>query len=262
MPEDAYLSPPVQRATRLLRRIAEGDTAANMSRTARALDINRTTLLRLLRTLEAERFIAPLGEGAGWRIGPALIGLAAQALAADDLAGIATPVLAQLAETLGLSAHLAVLDGREVVYLIRRAPNLSFVSNIRVGSRLPAHAANMGRIILAHLPEAEVRRLYAGVKLPAATEHTATTLDALMARIAADRAQGLAWSEGFFEPGIGSCAAAIREASGRPVAAINVSGLVASFAGAERRARIGTAVAEAAREISARLGFAPMREVA
>jgi DNA-binding IclR family transcriptional regulator len=83
-----------------------------------------------------------------------------------------------------------------------------------------------------------------------------------MARIAADRAQGLAWSEGFFEPGIGSCAAAIREASGRPVAAINVSGLVASFAGAERRARIGTAVAEAAREISARLGFAPMREVA
>jgi DNA-binding IclR family transcriptional regulator len=262
MSDDAYLSPPVQRATRLLRRIGEGDTVANMSRTARALDINRTTLLRLLRTLESERFIESLGEAAGWRIGPALIGLAAHAFAADDLAGIATPVLTRLAETLGLSAHLGVLDGREVVYLIRRAPNLAFVSNIRVGSRLPAHAANMGRIMLAYMPEAEVRRLYAKAPLPASTQHTPTTLDALMARIAADRAQGLAWSEGHFEPGIGACAAVIREASGRPVAAINVSGQVASFVGAERRARIGAAVAEGAREISARLGFADLREVA
>jgi DNA-binding IclR family transcriptional regulator len=256
--EDAYLSPPVQRATRLLRRIADGDRVTNMSRTARDLDISRTTLLRLLHTLEAERFIEPAGD-AGWRIGPGLIGLAAHAFASGDLAEAAQPVLQRLAEQVGMSAHLGVLDGREIVYLVRRTPNASFVSNIRVGSRLPAHAANMGRIILAHLPEAEVRALYAGVPMPAATAHTATTLDGLLTRLAQDREAGLAWSDGHFEPGIASVAAAVRDATGRPVAAINVSGQAASFE--NNRARIGAAVAEAAAEISGRLGFI-LRKVA
>jgi DNA-binding IclR family transcriptional regulator len=256
--EDAYLSPPVQRATRLLRRIAEGDRVTNMSRTARDLDISRTTLLRLLHTLEAERFIEPAGD-AGWRIGPGLIGIAAHAFASGDLAEAAQPVLQRLAEQVGMSAHLGVLDGREVVYLVRRTPNASFVSNIRVGSRLPAHAANMGRIILAHLPEAAVRALYAGAPMPAATAHTATTPDGLLAKLAQDRETGLAWSDGHFEPGIASVAAAVRDATGRPVAAINVSGQAASFEA--NRARIGAAVAEAASEISARLGFI-LRKVA
>jgi len=256
--DDAYLSPPVQRATKLLRRIAEGDRVTNMSRTARELDISRTTLLRILHTLEAERFIEPVGD-AGWRIGPGLIGIAAHAFASGDLAEAAQPVLQKLAETVGMSAHLGVLDGREVVYLVRRTPNASFVSNIRVGSRLPAHAANMGRIILAHLPEAEVRALYAGVPMPAVTPHTATTIDGLLARLARDREAGLAWSDGYFEPGIGSVAAVVRDATGKPVAALNVSGQAAHFE--SNRARIGAAVAEAAAEISARLGFS-MRKVA
>ena len=256
--DDAYLSPPVQRAAKLLRRIAGGDRVTNMSRTSRDLDISRTTLLRLLHTLEAERFIEPAGE-AGWRIGPGLIGIAAHAFASGDLAAAAQPVLQRLAERVGLSAHLGVLDGREVVYLIRRTSNASFVSNIRVGSRLPAHAANMGRIILAQLPEKEVRALYAGAPMPAATPHTATTLDGLLARLAEDRHAGLAWSDGHFEPGIGSVAAAVHDATGRPVAAINVSGQLASLD--QNRAQIGAAVAEAAAEISARLGFS-LRRVA
>ncbi|WP_237217445.1 IclR family transcriptional regulator [Falsiroseomonas oryziterrae] len=260
--EDGYISPPVQRAARLLRRIAEGDAVVNMSRTARELDISRTTLLRLLRTLEAERFLESRGEGGGWRIGTALLGLAARGFAGEDLAESALPVLERLAEELGLSAHLGVLDGREVVYMARRAPNLSFASNIRVGSRLPAHAANMGRIILAHLPEAEVRRMFGDGPLEASTPHTPTSLEALLAKLAEDRAAGLAWSDGHYEPAIGSVAAVLRDASGRPVGAINVSGQVASFADPERRARIGAAVSAAAAEISARLGFGGMRKVA
>jgi DNA-binding IclR family transcriptional regulator len=254
--DDAYLSPPVQRAARLLRHIAEGDAVTNMARTGRALGINRTTLLRLLRTLEAERFIEPRGPDIpGWRIGPGLIGMAAQAFFSEDLVQVAVPVLTGLAEQLGLSAHLGVLDGREVVYLIRRTPNLAFASNIRVGSRLPAHAANMGRIILAHLPPARVAALYADAAMPAATPHTPTSPDDLRARLAADREAGLAWSDGHYERGIGSVAAAVFDAAGGPVAAINVSGPTAAFAGERRRAQIGAAVGAAAGEISRRLGW-------
>lgn len=254
--EEAYLSPPVQRAARLLRCIAEGDAVINMARTARALDISRTTLLRLLRTLEAERFIAPRpGEGAGWQIGGGLLALTTQAFAAQDMVQVAVPILTPLAEALGLSAHLGVLEGCEVVYLIRRTPNLAYVSNIRVGSRLPAHAADMGRIILANLPVAQVELLFAGVSLQAMTAKTPTTLPQLLALLAEDRAAGLAWSAGRFEATIASVAAVVRDASGAPVAAINVSGPLTSFAGAERHARIGAAVAEAARAISLQLGW-------
>ena len=251
-----YLSPPVQRAARLLRQIADGDAVTNMARTARALDINRTTLLRLLHTLEAERLIEPRGTDIpGWRIGRGLIAMAAHAFYSDDMVQAAIPVLTQLAETLGLSTHLGQMDGREIVYLVRRTPNLSFVSNIRVGSRLPAHATTMGRIILAHLSPEDVDALYADQKLEAVTAHTAVNLPQLRARIQQDRAAGLAWSDEFFEAGISSVAAAVLDAADQPVAAINVSGQVAAFAGDERRAEIGRAVLAAAEEISRQLGW-------
>lgn len=250
-----YISPPVQRAARLLRHIAEGDRVTNMSRTARELGINRTTLLRLLHTLEAERFIEPRPEGQGWRIGVGLIGITAQAFFSEDLVQISVPVLTRLAENLSLSAHLGVLDGLEVVYIVRRVPNHAFASNIRIGSRLPAHAANMGRIMLAHMPPDRVDRMYAGAVLKAVTPHTSVTLAQLHAQLDADRAAGLAWSDGNYEAGISSVAAAIFDATGTPIAALNVSGHAADFAGGARREQIASHVQTAAAEISQRLGW-------
>ncbi|TPG59682.1 IclR family transcriptional regulator [Roseomonas nepalensis] len=251
----AYLSPPVQRAALLLRHIAEGDRVTNMAATARALGINRTTLLRLLTTLEAERFIEAAPQG-GWRIGLGLIGIAAQAFFSQDLVQTAAPAIGRLADQLDLSAHLGVLDRTEIVYVVRRTPeNGRYVSNIRIGSRLPAHAANMGRIILAHLPAARVEEIFAHAPLPASTAQTPVTLEQLRARLDADRAEGLAWSDGFFEAGISSVAAAILDAAGTPVAALNVSGQTAAFDGPARRERIGGLVRETAEEISRRLGW-------
>ncbi|MGB6535369.1 MAG: IclR family transcriptional regulator [Xanthobacteraceae bacterium] len=253
--EGSYLSPAVQRAARLLRHIAEGDGATNMSRTARDLGINRTTLLRLIRTLEAERFIETRPQGNGWQIGVGLIGLTAQAFFSEDLVQISVPVLTQLAESLTLSAHLGVLDGRDVVYLVRRVPNHAFASNIRIGTRLPAYAANMGRIILANLPPERVDRLYSGIVLKAVTAQTAVTLVQLHTQIEADRAAGLAWSEGNYEAGISSVAAPIFDVTDSPVAALNVSGQTNDFVGAVRRNRIAGNVQAAAQEISQRLGW-------
>ncbi|AMN39266.1 IclR family transcriptional regulator [Rhodoplanes sp. Z2-YC6860] len=253
--DDTYASPPVQRAARLLRHIGEGDAVTNISRTARELGINRTTLLRLLHTLHTERFIEPRPEGTGWRIGVGLIGLAAQAFFSEDLVQTSVPVLTELAEKLGLSAHLGVLDGTEIVYLVRRVPNHAFASNIRVGSRLPAHAANMGRIILANLPPARVDRLYSGSTLKPVTAHTAVTLAKLHAQLEMDRARGLAWSDGNYEAGISSVAAAVFDVTGAPVAALNVSGHSDDFAGPARRAEIEAAVRSATAQISRRLGW-------
>ncbi len=104
---ETYISPPVQRAAKLLRHIAEGDPVINMAHTARALGINRTTLVRLLHTLQAERFIEPVGTASGgWRIGIGLIGLAAQSFFSEDLIKVSVPVLTKLTEQVSLSGSL------------------------------------------------------------------------------------------------------------------------------------------------------------
>lgn len=250
-----YAVPPIERAFKVLRHIAGGDELRNISLSARALAINRTTLIRILGTLEAERMVEHTSDGAGYKLGLGLAGLAAQALFSADIVEIADPILAELAETLGLSGHLGVLENREVLYLARRTPNLHLVSNVRIGSRLPAHATTLGRIILAHKPASEVQTLFAGAKLKAATAKTPTTVAALLKQIAADRAAGLAWSSSHFEAGISSVAAAIFNHSGACIGAINVTGPSRSFeTGRGRTMQIETAIRAAAANISHHLG--------
>ena len=142
------------------------------------LKINRTTLLRLLHTLEVEGFVERRPSGAGYQVGLSFLELGARALFSQDLVQVAVPVLTALAETLQLSAHLGVRDGTDVLYLVRRTPNTPLASNIRVGSRLPAHATTMGRMLLAFMAPVEIEALYAGKELQRFSDHTSTTLAA------------------------------------------------------------------------------------
>src|SRR6202043_2854374 len=187
-----YIAPPVQRAVRLIRHVAEGNAVLNMSETAKRLKINRTTLLRLLHTLEVEGFVERRANGAGYQVGLALLEVGARALFSQDLGQVAVPVLTRLAETLQLSAHLGVLDGTDVLYLVRRTPNTPLASNIRAGSRLPAHATTMGRMLLAFMTPVEIEALYAGKELQRFSDYTATTLAALEAKAERDRRAGIA----------------------------------------------------------------------
>lgn len=255
-----YAVPPVHRAFVLLRHIASGQRCRNASATARELGINRTTLIRLLHTLAAEGMIESLDGGETWQIGPGMIALAAEALRSRDIVRIAQPVMERLSSRLALSSHLGVIDGRDIIYLLREAPNAHLVSNVRAGSRLPAHATTVGRILLAEMGREAVADLFAGQPLAAYTDKTATSLANLLAQIDNDRAQGFAWSYGNYEAGIGSCAVAIHDHLGKAIAALNVTGPESSFAPDLPRAlEIRQAVIGAAAEISTGLGFTAPR---
>jgi len=250
-----YIAPPVQRAVRLIRHIAEGHPVLNMSETAKALKINRTTLLRLLYTLEAEGFVERCPNGGGFQVGLSFVELGARVLFSQELVQVAVPVLTRLAEAAQLSAHLGVLDGTDVLYLVRRTPNTPLASNIRVGSRLPAHASTMGRILLAFMTPREIETLYSRKTLQRFSEHTPTNLSALKAGAEQDRRADIAWSDGYFERGISSAAVPVFDFAAMPLAAINVSGPSVAFAGGERRRRIEEVLRAAGREISRRLGW-------
>ena len=250
-----YIAPPVQRAVRLIRHVAEGNPVLNMSETAKLLKINRTTLLRLLYTLETEGFVERRPGGAGYQVGLSFLELGARALFSQDLVQVAVPVLTRLAETVQLSAHLGVLDGTDVLYLARRTPNTPLASNIRVGSRLPAHATTMGRMLLAFKTPLELDALYADKELQRFSDHTSTTLAAVQAKAEKDRSAGMAWSEAYFERGISSAAVPVFDFAGMPLGAINVSGPVGAFGDEARHRAIGDEVRRAGMEISHRLGW-------
>ena len=251
----SYIAPPVQRAVKLLRHIADGDMVTSMSETARALKISRTTLLRLLHTLEAEGFVERRRGDLGYRVGLSLIALSARIVFSQDLIRVAVPIVAKLAEAVGMSAHLGVLDDVNVLYLLRRSPNAPLASNIRIGSRLPAHATTMGRIILAYMNTPEVDAIFRGKGLARFSAQTPTSVAELHMGLKRVRQDGIAWSDGFFEPGIGSAAVPVLDFSEVPVAAINVSGPLDAFREKMRRKQIEQELRAAGMEISQRLGW-------
>lgn len=251
-----YTVPPVVRAIKVLRHIAAGRSVANHSKAAREIGINRTTLLRLLHTLEAEGLIEAAGGAGEYVLGTGMIELAASKLGSLDVAQAASPVLTGLAQRLGLSCHLGILDRREVVYVLRATPDVHLVSNVRIGTRLPAHASSMGRAILAFLPRERVDALFRNGVLSAATSKSPTTLAALHAMLDKERVAGIVDSRSGYEAGIDSIAAPVFDHTGAVVGAINASGPDSAFGGVRgRRAGIADAVREAAVVISKRLGF-------
>ncbi|MEL4072403.1 IclR family transcriptional regulator [Ochrobactrum sp. GPK 3] len=256
LPAEQYTVPPVSRAISVLRYIAAGNNCRNISVASKALSINRTTMLRLINTLREERWIEEIAPGAGYRLGPDLISLAAAGINERDIVNVARPILAKLSEALGLSSHLGMLDKRDVIYLVRESPNAHLVSNVRVGTRLPAHATTMGRVLLSQLTRDEIEKLYADEELIAYSENTPATLDALVLQLKIEREQDVVRNVNTFEKGIGSCACGVHDHTGKTVAAINVIGPDSYFrSGKSQQQKIEKALQAAAAEISKGLGY-------
>lgn len=251
-----YSVQPVVRALRVLRFIAAGNRCGNLSQAAKATGVNRTTLVRILATLEDERVIEALPHDGGYRLGTGLISLAAEAMNDRGIVPVARPILRRLVVELKLSSHLGVREGREIVYLARETPVSHLASTVREGTRLPAHATTIGRILLAELPQEQVRTLYADHPLDAYTSKTRTTLQDLLEQLANDRSLGMAWSVANFEAEIGSAAAAVYDHRGEAVAAINVTGHASIFAeDSTQSSEIASRLKIAAQDISEALGY-------
>jgi IclR family transcriptional regulator, acetate operon repressor len=247
---ESALSAP-QRIFAVLRHLAAGGDTANLSDLARATGVNRVTAMRLLADLEAEGILERT-DGGGHRFGVAFLTLAAQAHRAEDLTTLGRRILERLSAELGLTSYLVVLDADHALYLLRAVPTTPLVSNIAVGSRVPAHLTTPGWALLAGHDGAALRDLLGPEPLQAATEQSPTSYAALEKQIAQVREHGCAWSRAGFEAGIDSCAAPVGTASGLPVAAISVAGL--SGAVREREGDVQRLVMAAAADLSALSG--------
>jgi DNA-binding IclR family transcriptional regulator len=248
--DERYMAPALGRGLALLECFGPEKPALGLAELARQLGITRSSCFRLAYTLAELGFLVRDDARKAYRLGPRVLSLGFAYLASQSLVEVARPHLEALRDGTNCAAHLGVLDGTEVVYLARHPDKKALTSRIQVGARLPAHATSMGRVLLASLPPEEVRRRYNGRALRAFTAQTATTLDALLARLAEDRARGYVVSRAAFEPGIASVAAPVFGMDGRAAAAINVSTPEATLRGRALETTIKDAVVATAAAIS------------
>lgn len=242
--------PAATRALRVLRFLARQPEPVPLDRIAAACDLPRSTGYHLLAAMEAEGFVVHLAEEHRYGLGVAAFEVGSGYTRQEPLARIARRPLARLVDAVGQSAHLAVLHGREVLYVLEeRAPGRPpLVTD--VGVRLPAHLTASGRAILSELTAAQVRALYPD--RDAFSDRTGrgpTTPSALQALLVDTRRRGHATEHGEVTPGLSSVAAALTDHNGYPVA-----GLAVTYAeGAEVGALAVAAVRRTAREIGARI---------
>ena len=191
----------------------------SVTEVAAATGLDRATARRCLLTLQAEGYAEH--DGKFFTLTPRTLRLGMGALASLPLPQIVQPWLDQLAEQIGQSASVSILDGTEIVYLARAAQRRVMSIGLMPGSRLPAHCTSMGRVLLAALPEPEARALVEASDLTPRTPQSVTEPEAVMARIAEVRQQGYAIIDQEVETGLRSIAVPVMDARGRVVAALN-----------------------------------------
>ena len=147
-------------------------------------------------------------------------------------------------------------DCRHIVYVAKVTPPTPLTSSVRVGTRLPAHATLLGRILLADLSLPELRDLYPEEQLEGHSPNTPRTVIELFDLVQSDRERGHVAGAGFYESSISTIAAPVRDHSGRVIAALGVT-LASAQIDPERQTELVPRVCAAAAELSELLNYRP-----
>jgi IclR family pca regulon transcriptional regulator len=225
--------------------------ALTLSEVARLAGITRATARRILLTLEKLGHVR--SDGRLFSLTPRVLTLGWAYLSSLNLWEIAQPLMEDLARETKESCSAATLDLPDIVYVARVPTGRIMTITLGVGSRLPAHATSMGRVLLADLPTEELDRFLDETPLERYTERTITDEGQLRAELASVREQGWALVDGELETGLRSIAAAIRGADGRTIAALNTSASSSRVSLDAFRSRFLPALLETADAISANL---------
>lgn len=205
------------RGLTVLTAFGEGRSALTLTEVAQATGLARATARRALITYEHLGLVRATDRF--FELTPRVLGLGFPPLSRTTLPEIAGPRMAELAALVHESTSLSVLSGTDIQYTARVATRRVMSVNLAIGTRLPAYATSMGRVLLADLPEPD-RTL--GPLRPL-TSHTITDPTALAAVLDEVRAAGYALVDEELEEGLRSIAVPVRDRTGRAVAALNVA---------------------------------------
>jgi IclR family pca regulon transcriptional regulator len=192
-----------------------------LSEVARLAGITRATARRILLTLEHLGYVR--ADGRLFSLTPRVLSLGFGYLSSLNLWDIAQPFMEELVEQTHESCSAATLDLPDIVYVARVPTRRIMTISLGIGSRLPAHATSMGRVLLADLPDDELDAFLATGPFASYTERTTVDPDDLRASLRRVRDQGWSMVDQELEMGLRSISAPIRGSDGRAVAALNIA---------------------------------------
>lgn len=251
-----YFVPGLQRGLRVLEIVARANKPLSVTEIAQQMELSRSSTFRLVYTLQYEGFLHPTSaDMRTFEMGSRVLNLGFSYLAKQDIIQIARRDLEGLRDSTNISAHLAIRDQFEVLFLDCVQTRTGFLSNVNVGARVPAYASPMGWLMLSELPNRELASLYKDVQFERITDKTPTDLSGLMQAIAKASADGYVFSHGIMEPGGASVSAPVYNSEGMVAAAIDISGPESAFDSTKDEAFYVHAVQATAASISAKLGY-------
>ena len=223
-----------------------------LSQIAALIEMDISATQRFTYTLASLGYLRKDDATKTYELSPKAFDFAYHYLASSDLVHRATPYLHQLGKETEEATNLSVQDGTDIVFVLRIVSRHVLNPGIIVGARLPLYCTAPGLAMLAHLPDDEVTRILKQSDLVPHTPHTVYQPRAIKARLAAIRAAGYAHTEEEYFLGDISTAAAILDAGGRVLGAINVAVAKPRWKGARDERRISSLVMTAAYSISGR----------
>jgi IclR family pca regulon transcriptional regulator len=205
----------------VLRSFRPGTASMTLSDIAGVTGLARPTVRRILITLETLGYVR--GAGRGYALTPRVLDLGMAYVNALNMWDIARPHMEKLVSQTNESTSMAQLDGSDIVYVARVAVPKIVTLAVTIGTRFPAPATSMGKVLLAALPPAALAAVLAEPSrsgITARWQPSATDLDAALREV---RAKGWALADQDLAPGIRSVAAGVRNGDGHVVAAVNVT---------------------------------------
>lgn len=248
----AQLLTSVQRALEVLDFFTVEHSELSLADISKRMHLHKSSVHRILRTLEAAGFLQWDGGSRRYRLSLKLLDLANRVLGRYDLRATAGPFMEELAARIGEIVHLSILDGAEIVYLEKKGTGQVLTVATRVGGRHPAYASAMGKVLLASLPPERVEETFKGRELAALTPRTITDQARLRGELEQIRVQDYALDDEEAFPGIRCVAAPIRDPSGRVVAALSAT-VPAQRMGDDRVHELAQLVKETGARISGRV---------
>jgi DNA-binding IclR family transcriptional regulator len=258
--------PPVERATYQIRALERGldileafsvnTPELTIREIAERSDLPKPTVIRLLSVLADRGYVERLEGSEGFRLGVRTVEVSSVYLQATSVETKARPIMTRLAQATGQTANFGIMDNFQVVHVEVVAPDRPVRLWASIGKREDAHVSGLGKVLLAALAEEDLERY---LKLPRApyTQFTITDADALRQELLLTAERGWAIDRQESNLGVVCVAAPVRNVTGKVVAAISITGLLAELEADGRIENLATQVRAAATDISGRLGWKP-----
>ena len=234
------------RAFSILEEVARNRDGISLAELSKRVGLHNSTTFHLVKTIVSLGYIRQDRDSKKYRVGRPLFALAASSLDEIEMVSLATPILEDLSQQTGESAHFAVRMGDSIVVIARTSGPGAFQLADRVGVVRPANCTALGKVILAALRPDQLDRFIKRTEFKASTPKSITDPKALLQEIEDVRRNGIAFDDGEFDPEVRCLAVPVKDFTGQVIGALGISGPIwrLSIQALQTRAKITQFAAE------------------